>query len=65
VVAFGAMDRLAAIASMTLAPARLLGMEAERGTFRRGARADLVVLDAEDQVVETWIGGARCYPGPE
>ncbi len=56
---FGAMTRLEAIAAATLRPARVLGIERERGTFRRGARADLVVLDAEDRVVETWLGGAR------
>jgi N-acetylglucosamine-6-phosphate deacetylase len=39
----------------------LLGLEAERGTLRRGARADLVFLDARGQVVETWIAGECMY----
>jgi N-acetylglucosamine-6-phosphate deacetylase len=55
------MTRIDAIAACTLRPARVLGIEAERGSFRRGARADLVVLDAEDRVVETWIAGERAY----
>jgi len=65
------MTRIDAIAACTLRPARVIGVEAERGTFRRGARADLVVLDPEDRVVETWIAGERVYraepsafPGP-
>ena len=58
-VAFGAMTRHQAVQAVTLRPARVLGLEAERGTFRPGARADLVVLDESDQVVETWVGGSR------
>ena len=58
-VAFGAMTRLEAVAAATLRPARLLGIEAERGTLRPGARADLVVLGAEGEVFETWLGGSR------
>jgi N-acetylglucosamine-6-phosphate deacetylase len=48
---------LEAVAACTLRPARLLGLESERGTLRPGARADLVLLDADAHVVETWIGG--------
>lgn len=55
------MTRIEAVAACTLRPARLLGLEAERGTLRAGARADLVILDASDRVVETWIGGERVY----
>ncbi len=55
------MTRLDAIAACTLRPARVLGIEAERGTFRRGARADLAVLDPSDRVVETWISGERVF----
>jgi N-acetylglucosamine-6-phosphate deacetylase len=46
-----------AVAACTLRPARLLGIESERGTLRRGARADLVLLDDAGEVVECWIGG--------
>ena len=59
--AFGAMTRLEAIAASTLRPARLLGVEGERGTLRPGARADLAVLDAAGRVRQTWIGGRPAY----
>ena len=55
------MSRIEAIAACTLRPARLLGIEAERGTLRPGARADFAILDAGGKVVETWIAGERCY----
>lgn len=61
---FGAMDLLGAIAAVTLRPARLLGLEREIGTLRPGARADLVLLDAGGEVVETWVGGRRVHAGP-
>ena len=64
-IAFGALGRLEAIVALTLAPARLLGMENEHGTLRPGARADLVVLDADNQVQETWIDGRQCYRAPK
>jgi N-acetylglucosamine-6-phosphate deacetylase len=59
--AFGAMTRLEAIAACTLRPARLLGLERERGTLRPGARADLVVLSEEGAVEETWIQGEPVF----
>jgi len=58
---FAGASPLEAIAACTLRPARVLGIEAERGTLRPGARADFVVLDAELQHRETWIGGRRVY----
>jgi N-acetylglucosamine-6-phosphate deacetylase len=60
-VSFGAMTRLEAIAAVTLRPARLLGLEHERGTLRVGARADLALLDAEGGVAETWLAGRPVY----
>lgn len=48
-----------AIAACTLQPARLLGIERERGTLRVGARADLVELSEAGNVLATWIGGRR------
>jgi N-acetylglucosamine-6-phosphate deacetylase len=59
--AFGALTRLEAVAAASLRPARLLGLERERGTLRTGARADLVVLDAEGRVSETWLAGRRAF----
>jgi len=51
-----------AVAACTVRPARLLGRENECGTFRRGARADLAVLSAEGDLVETWLEGAPVHP---
>lgn len=58
---FAGMTLHQAVAACTLRPARILGMESERGTLRPGARADLVVLDSAAHVRETWIGGRRVY----
>lgn len=58
---FGAMTRLEAVAAVTLRPARLLGIEAQRGTLRVGARADFAILAADDTVQETWLAGRRVY----
>ena len=54
---FAGIELADAVAACTLRPARLLGLESERGTLRRGARADLAVLDAERAVAETWLAG--------
>ena len=61
VCAMGAMTRLEAVAACSLLPARVLGIEAERGTLRAGARADFVVLDAEMRVSETWLAGEKRF----
>ncbi len=63
--AFANLSILEAVAACTLRPARLLGIEAERGTLRPGARADFAVLDAAGRVRETWIGGRRVYAAPD
>ncbi|TNJ48490.1 alpha-D-ribose 1-methylphosphonate 5-triphosphate diphosphatase [Phaeobacter sp. B1627] len=41
-------------------PARVLGL-ADRGDLRTGQRADLVILDAQDQVAATLSGGRVSY----
>jgi N-acetylglucosamine-6-phosphate deacetylase len=58
---FGAMTRLEAIAATTLRPAKLLGLEAERGTLRPGARADFAILSDSGEVRETWLAGERVF----
>lgn len=52
----------AAIQAVTATPARLLG-EADRGHLRPGARADLVLLDAELAVRRTIVGGHTAHDG--
>ena len=61
-IAFANLSLLDAVSACTLRPARLLGIEREYGTLRPGARADLVVLDAEGGVLETWLSGRRVHP---
>lgn len=58
---WGAMTQLEAVAACTLRPARLLSLEAELGTLRPGARADLVVLDDAGGVQQTWVGGTPVW----
>ena len=58
---FAGIELRDAVAACTLRPARLLGVERERGTLRRGARADLALLDASGRAVETWIAGAPVW----
>lgn len=56
-VAFSGMTLGEAVAAVTIRPARLLGVERERGTLWSGARADFAILDEAGRLVETWIGG--------
>ena len=58
---FAGLELLEAVAACTLRPARVLGVESERGTLRPGARADFAVLDAAGSVVETWVDGQRAW----
>lgn len=59
--AFGAMSQLEAIAAATLRPARILGIESQRGTLRPGARADFAILNSAGVPVETWLAGRRAW----
>ena len=43
----------------SLTPARILGVEREVGSLEVGKRADLVVLDAELNVRQVYVGGER------
>jgi N-acetylglucosamine-6-phosphate deacetylase len=63
-VSFGSMTRVEAVAAATLRPARVLGIEAQRGTFRPGARADFAVLGRSGEVLETWLAGRRVHATP-
>jgi N-acetylglucosamine-6-phosphate deacetylase len=58
---FGALSLHEAVAAATFRPARLLGMEGERGTLRVGARADFFVFGPDAKVRETWIGGSCVF----
>ena len=49
------------MAAATLRPARLLGVEAERGTLRVGARADFALLAPDGTLAETWLAGRRVF----
>lgn len=62
---YTAATLLEAVAACTLRPARVLGLERERGTLRPGARADLAVLGPDAVVRETWIGGEARYRAEE
>jgi N-acetylglucosamine-6-phosphate deacetylase len=46
-----------ALRAASLTPARFLGLDAERGTLIPGARADLVALTQELDVIATWLNG--------
>jgi N-acetylglucosamine-6-phosphate deacetylase len=57
-----AMLRVAPAQALAMAsahPAAFLRLEREIGTLAPGGRADLVALDANQQVLHTWIGGAE------
>lgn len=58
---FAGLGWCEAVAACTSRPARLLGVEARHGTLRRGARADLAVMDVGGRVVETWLAGRRVF----
>ena len=47
----------AAINSCTLNPARCLGVDKRKGRIMAGCDADLVVLDKDYQVLQTWCRG--------
>jgi N-acetylglucosamine-6-phosphate deacetylase len=58
---FGGLSLLEALPAMTSTPARLLGLEGERGSLVPGARADLVLLTPDLQVHTTIVGGEIVY----
>jgi N-acetylglucosamine-6-phosphate deacetylase len=60
---FADCSLLEAVAACTVVPARILGIEAERGTLRPGARADFALLDPAGAVTETWLAGRALERG--
>lgn len=48
-----------ALRAAALTPAAFLGLEDERGALTGGARADMVALTKELEVIGTWVGGAE------
>jgi N-acetylglucosamine-6-phosphate deacetylase len=50
-----------AIQSASASPARLLGIERERGTIARGKSADLSIWSAEHEVLATVVGGVPVF----
>jgi N-acetylglucosamine-6-phosphate deacetylase len=46
-----------ALRAASLVPAQFLGLDPQRGTLTAGARADIVALTLELDVVTTWLAG--------
>ena len=44
-------------------PAQVLGLDDRKGKIQPGYDADMVLLDDQLRVVQTWIGGRSCYGG--
>ncbi|HLM57978.1 MAG TPA: N-acetylglucosamine-6-phosphate deacetylase [Pyrinomonadaceae bacterium] len=62
VLALGASETdIARMASLN--PARLLGLDHDRGSIEQGKRADLTALDAEGRVRLTLVGGRVAHDG--
>jgi N-acetylglucosamine-6-phosphate deacetylase len=58
VMKFAGLELSQAVRTATLNPATVMGIVAQRGKLAPGARADIVVLNANNQVIRTMIGGA-------
>ncbi|KQX07847.1 MULTISPECIES: N-acetylglucosamine-6-phosphate deacetylase [unclassified Leifsonia] len=51
------LDPVAAVAALTLTPARVLGLDADLGLLAEGRAADAVLLDAAFAVQQVWANG--------
>ncbi len=58
--AWGRVSLADALTMASAVPARLLGLD-ELGTLAPGFVADLIVLDPDLQVAETWVAGERVF----
>ena len=58
-VALLGLDLSQVLAMASACPAAFLGLSDQRGAIAPGRAADLVALDDDLKVVETWIGGVR------
>lgn len=59
------MDLCGALAMASTSPARVLGLDDHKGRVEIGFDADLVLLDQQLQVQETWVAGERVYTREE
>jgi N-acetylglucosamine-6-phosphate deacetylase len=53
----GRVSLAAAVTMASATPAAFLGLSGQTGTIAAGMRADLVLLEDDYTVRETWIGG--------
>jgi N-acetylglucosamine-6-phosphate deacetylase len=51
------VDEATAVRMASAVPAAILGLSGERGAILPGLWADLVLVDGDGQVMETWVGG--------
>ncbi len=64
-IAFGGCTLAEALPTVTTTPARLLGLEHERGRIAPGYRADLVLLSPDLHVKTTFCAGRVVFDGEE
>lgn len=58
------VDLPEAVRMASLNPARVIGLEATKGALEAGRDADLVVLDDELRIVQTYVAGERAFATP-
>lgn len=56
------VDDVTAIRMATAVPASAIGLSGETGSIAPGLRADLVLVDSDMKVIESWIGGKPTGP---
>ena len=58
-IAYSSCTPAEAVLMASTTPAQVLGVDHETGHLRAGYRADLVILDLQMNVLETYVGGER------